>query len=186
MIHRPEERRAPASGADTLRLRLVALLAAGLLLFGLEGCGGPGDQASPVTSLTVEEPYDAKYFPSDEPYKMGAEQFNRGHYGLAERYFRDAVEKAPGDAGAWIALASSCDRLRRFDLADRAYQKALAITGETAQILNNQGYSFMLRGNLRAARAKFLKASEREPDNQTILNNIKLLDGSAPYIQSRN
>ena len=120
--------------------------------------------------------------PSDEPYRLGAEYFNRGDYGLAERSFREAVEKAPGDGASWVALASSYDRLRRFDFADRAYQRAIELCGETVQILNNQGYSQMLRGNLKSARAKFLQAAARDPDNPTILNNIRLLDGSYPYI----
>jgi Flp pilus assembly protein TadD len=158
---------------------VIAALAAGALTLMLSGCsGGLGDDAGLLTSLTVQEPASEKYFPSDEPYKLGAEHFNRGQYGLAERYFRDAVEKAPEDALAWVALASSYDRLSRFDLADRAYAKAIEISGETFQILNNQGYSQLLRGNLRSARAKFLKAAAIEPGNVTVLNNIKLLDGS--------
>ena len=69
----------------------------------------------------VQEPTDVKYYPSDEPVRMGLEQFNRGNYGLSQRYFKDAVEKAPKDVTAWIGLAASYDRLRRFDLADQAY-----------------------------------------------------------------
>ena len=72
--------------------------------------------------------------------------------------------------------------MRRFDLADRAYQRAIALCGETPQILNNQGYSQMLRGNLKSARRKFLQAATLDPGNPTILNNIRLLDGSHPYI----
>jgi Tfp pilus assembly protein PilF len=141
----------------------------------LSACSPVGVEG-PSTSLNIEDPASDKYFPSNEPYKRGAEYFNRGQYGLAERYFRDAVEKAPGDALAWAALASSYDRLSRFDLADRAYAKAISISGETVQILNNQGYSQVLRGNLNGARAKFRKAAELEPDNITVLNNIKLLE----------
>lgn len=144
----------------------------------LSGCGGIIDSAGSIASLTVQEPETDKYFPSDEPYKLGSEHFNRGQYGLAERYFRDAVEKMPSDALAWVALASSYDRLSRFDLADRAYARAIEISGETVQILNNQGYSQLLRGNLAAARAKFQKAASIEPDNITVLNNIRLLEGS--------
>ena len=147
----------------------------------LSGCGAINNTSAPTT-LTVQEPASEKYFPSDEPYRLGAEYFNRADYGLAERYFRDAVEKAPEDGGAWAALASSYDQLRRFDLADRAYQRAIALCGETPQILNNQGYSQMLRGNLKSARRKFLQAAELDPGNPTILNNIRLLDGSQPYI----
>lgn len=148
----------------------------------LSGCGSMSDGAGAPTTLTVQEPASEKYFPSDEPYRLGAEYFNRGDYGLAERYFRDAVEKAPEDGPAWVALASSYDGLRRFDLADRAYQRAIELCGETVQILNNQGYSQMLRGNLKSARKKFLQAAARDPGNPTILNNIRLLDGSSPYL----
>lgn len=168
--------------------RMPAILQAGSLAILLAGCssGLPFDLGSPggaAVTPAVEEPLDAKYYPSDEPYRLGVEHFNRGHYGLAERYFRDAVEKAPKDAASWIGLAGSYDRLGRFDLADKAYASAIKLTGETAQILNNQGYSNMLRGNLAAARAKFLKASERDPNNPTILNNLNLLNGSQRYLQ---
>ncbi len=137
----------------------------------------------PATTLTVQEPADVKYYPSDEPLSLGIEHFNRGHYGIAERYFRDAVEKAPRDVTAWIGLAASYDRIGRFDLADRAYRAAIRLTGETTQILNNEGYSYMLRGDLVKARRKFLKAYEREPNNPTVNNNLLLLNSSYKYIQ---
>jgi Flp pilus assembly protein TadD len=133
--------------------------------------------------LTVREPEDVAYYRSDEPLKLGVELFNRGNYGLAERYFRDAVEKAPRDVTAWVGLAASYDRLARFDLADRAYDSAIKLAGETPEILNNLGYSYMLRGDLVAARKKFLKAYEREPDNPMIINNLKLLNSSYRFIQ---
>lgn len=136
----------------------------------------------PLTTQTIEENADVKYYPSDEPLRLGLEHFNRGHFGIAEQYFRDAVEKAPKDASAWIGLAASYDRLGRFDLADRAYQSAIRLVGETTAILNNRGYSYMLRGDLVAARRDFLKAYEREPTNPTVLNNMKLLNDSYRFI----
>ena len=131
----------------------------------------------------VQAPTDVKYYPSDEPVRMGLEQFNRGSYGLAQRYFKDAVEKAPRDVTAWIGLAASYDRLRRFDLADQAYSTAIRLGGETVQILNDQGYSYMLRGNLSAARRKFEKAYSLDPTNPVIINNLELLNGSRRFIE---
>ena len=55
--------------------------------------------------------------------------------------------------------------------------------GETTQILNNQGYSYMLRGNFAKARQKLMKANAREPNNPVIVNNLQLLDGSRQYVQ---
>ncbi len=152
---------------------------------GLAGCDtlGPAALVTPPTTPTVEEPGDVKYYPSDEPLHLAIEHFNRGHYGLAERYFQDAVEKAPRDATAWIGLAASYDRLGRFDLADRAYASAIRLVGETTDILNNEGYSYMLRGELLKAREKLLKAYKREPNNRTIANNLQLLDSSYRFIQ---
>ena len=161
--------------------RLLFLPLYGWLLLLVAGCGSlPG--AVPTTA-TVQDPTDVKYFPSDEPLRMGNEQFGRGNYGLSERYFRDAVEKAPKDATAWIGLAASYDRLRRFNFADRAYAQAIGLIGETVQILNNQGYSYMLRGDLVRARRKFLKAYELDPTNPTIINNLELLSGGQRVIE---
>ena len=158
------------------------------LATGLAACETVRDAAvvAPVETVSVDpvqEPTDVKYYPSDEPVRMGLEQFNRGNYGLSQRYFKDAVEKAPRDVTAWVGLAASYDRLRRFDLADQAYAQAVRLGGETVQILNDQGYSYMLRGNLSAARRKFAKAYELDPTNPTIANNLVLLNGSRRFIE---
>jgi Flp pilus assembly protein TadD len=186
--------------------RLLTVLATGALLLALAGCSEtfcsvnecgltaaspaapPPEpvvvaEQVPATTATVQDYADVKYYRSDEPLRMGIEHFNRGNYGIAERYFRDAVEKAPKDVTAWVALAASYDRVARFDLADRAYRMAIRLAGETTEILNNQGYSYMLRGDLVAARRKFERAWAREPGNLTIANNLQLLNGSSRYIQ---
>jgi Flp pilus assembly protein TadD len=174
-----------AWGARLLRGYLVVV--AGVLALNVAGCETDGagswaqvfaPAAEPVITPTVQDPADVQYFPSDEPLRLGTEHFNRGHYGIAERYFRDAVEKAPKDATAWIGLAATYDRLGRFDLADRAYGAAIRLVGETTDLLNNLGYSYMLRGNYAAARNKLMQALKREPHNPTILNNLWLLDSS--------
>jgi Flp pilus assembly protein TadD len=161
--------------------RLLFLPLYGWALLLVAGCA-PLPEAVPTTA-TVQDPTDVKYYPSDEPLRTGKEQFGRGNYGLAERYFRDAVEKAPKDATAWIGLAASDDRLQRFDLADQAYAQAVQLTGETVQILNNQGYSYMLRGDLVRARRKLQQAYELDPTNPTITDNLELLNGSNRFIE---
>src|SRR5437868_12328282 len=133
---------------------------------------------SPAGADPVQEPTDVKYHPSDEPVRMGLEQFNRGNFGLSQRYFKDAVEKAPKDLTAWVGLAASYDRLRRFDLADQAYAQAIRLGGETVQLLNNQGYSYMLRGNLKAARRKFQQAYAIDPRYAAIATKLEMPNGS--------
>jgi Flp pilus assembly protein TadD len=170
--------------------RFILVLAYGWLAIGLAGCDFVSIRDAAVLTPVdppgvdpVQEPTDVKYYPSDEPVRMGLEQYNRGNYGIAQRYFKDAVEKAPKDLTAWIGLASSYDRLRRFDLADQAYAQAIRLGGETVQVLNDQGYSYMLRGNLSAARKKFERARAMDPGNPVVANNLELLNGSRRFIE---
>ena len=172
------------STGGRLAAAIFILCAAALTLAGCETFSDSSLTAAvPATTPTIAEPGEVKYYPSDEPLRLGVEQFNRGNYGIAQRYFRDAVEKTPRDVVAWIGLAASYDRLARFDLADRAYASAIKLAGETTQILNNEGYSYMLRGDYAKAREKFLKAYQREPNNPTILNNLHLLDSSSRFVR---
>ena len=101
--------------------------------------------------------------------------FRKSNYGLAERHYRRAVEARPEDAEAWVGLGASYDQLRRFELADRAYQQAVQLIGRSPEILNNQGYSYMLRGEYEKARAKLLEAQTLDPDNPYIETNLAQL-----------
>src|SRR5881396_3542571 len=183
-------RPAASRAGITVMQRLLFWLACALMATALAACETVQEATvrdaavvapvAPAGPDPVQEPTDVKYYPSDEPVRMGLEQFNRGNYGLSQRYFKDAVEKAPKDVTAWVGLAASYDRLRRFDQADI---QAIRLGGETVQILNDQGYSYMLRGNLNAARRKFAKAYELDPTNPTIANNLVLLNGSRRFIE---
>ena len=106
---------------------------------------------------------------------LGKKYYRTGNFGLAEKHFRRAVETHATDAESWLGLAAAYDQLRRFDLADRAYAQAIRIAGPTVEIINNQGYSLMLRGKYRDAAAKFAQAATKAPENQYVKNNIRLL-----------
>ena len=181
--------------------RSIAVAAAGLWLAGcsangtltnnsLDPAAAPLASADPAVdaSVTVEAPplgapaaAEPQLYGSDpnDALSLGKKQFRAGNYGLAEKHFRKAVEGHPRDGEAWLGLAASYDRLRRFDLADRAYSQAIRILGPTPAILNNQGYSYMLRGDYARAHATLLMAQRKDPDNQFVANNLRLLDASA-------
>lgn len=184
----PDHHRSPFSSRRRSACA-AGLVLSSLALFGLTGCNTFSEVASPpavdqvAPTATLQNAGDIKYYPSDEPLKLGLEYFKKGSYGIANRYFRDAVEKAPEDAEAWIGLAATYDRLRRFDLADQAYAQAIKLTGETVQILNDRGYSYLLRGDLGKARAKFLRAYQLDPTNPTVINNLQLLNASYRFIE---
>lgn len=124
----------------------------------------------PNTGLEGDSPYD--------DLNLGKKHYREGSFGLAEQHFRRAVEKGPQTVEAWIGLAASYDKMKRFDLADRAYNQAIRLAGPTAEILNNQGYSYLLRGDRRRARAKLLEAQVKDPENPYIQNNLNLLSES--------
>ena len=114
---------------------------------------------------------------------MGKVHFRNGDYGEAELKFRKAVEVTPKDAEAWLGLAASYDQLRRFDLADKAYERTLQLASNNAIILNNAGYSLLMRGDIAGARRMLLRAHELDPDNPYINNNIKLLGESKKAVK---
>jgi Flp pilus assembly protein TadD len=146
------------------------------------------DHASvePATTGSIATPSDLSdaataTMPGSDPSEdlaLGKKQYRASNFSLAERYFRRAVELHPNDAEAWLGLAAAYDRLRRFDLADSAYQSATAIAGPTVEILNNRGFSYMLRGDYAHAREILLAAAAKGPNDPYVKNNLDLLDKS--------
>jgi Flp pilus assembly protein TadD len=139
--------------------------------------GGAAEQPPPLGAPAAAEPSLYGNDPNDA-LNLGKKQYRANNFGLAEKYFRHAAELHPRDAEVWLGLAASYDRLRRFDLADRAYAQAIGILGPTTEILNNQGYSYMLRGDYKRAREKLTAAQRRDPGNKYVQNNLQLLENS--------
>ena len=126
----------------------------------------------PPVVVATSPPIDA--IPDDlETAKM---HFRAAHYGLAELHFRRVVEKTNGSVEAWLGLGASYDKLKRYDLADRAYARAFKLAGPIPELLNNRGYSYLLRGNLARASADLSAAVAADPDNESARNNLRLLD----------
>jgi tetratricopeptide (TPR) repeat protein len=135
----------------------------------------PGHSGEPVAPLA--KPGLLGSHPDDD-LSLGKRYFRSNNFALAEKAFRSAVEKHPHDAEAWVGLAASYDRLHRFDLADRAYAEAIRIVGSTAEILNDQGFSYMLRGDFARAQKKLQDAQLKDPANPYIQANLRLLQDS--------
>jgi TolA-binding protein len=135
----------------------------------------PGPSGEPVAPLS--HPGLVGDDPNDD-LQLGKKYFRSNNFALAEKSFRSAVEKHPNDAGAWVGLAASYDRLHRFDLADRAYAAALRLIGPTSEILNDQGFSYMLRGDYARAKKKLQEAQAKDPANPYVQANLQLLEES--------
>ncbi len=135
----------------------------------------PGPSGEPVAPLA--KPGFLGDDPNDD-LQLGKKYFRNNSFGLAQRSFQSAVEKHPNDAEAWVGLAASYDRLHRFDLADRAYGQAIRLVGRTPEILNDQGFSFMLRGDYARAHKTLQEAQAKDPSNPYIQANLQLLEQS--------
>jgi len=135
----------------------------------------PGPSGEPIAPLS--KPGLLGDDPNDDV-QRGKKYFRSNNFGLAEKSFRSAVEKHPRDAEAWVGLAASYDRLRRFDLADRAYAEAIRIVGPTTEILNDEGFSYMLRGDYGRAHKLLEQARAKDPENPYVQANLRLLEDS--------
>ncbi len=113
--------------------------------------------------------------PGDGSLIKAQQHFYQREYGLSEKLFRQATLENPKSLDAWLGLAASYDKLKRFDLANRAYRQSVKLGGNSPTVLNNWGYSYLLRGNVVEARKKFLAAYELEPKNLAVNANLNLL-----------
>jgi Flp pilus assembly protein TadD len=180
-----------------MRACLCRVLIAAACLVGLAGCAATtgenpfvkaGDTAKPADGDTTGSIFTPETPPDSPPLKpellgedpndelsIGKKYYRQGSYGLAEQQFRKAAERHPKDAEAWLGLAASYDRLKRFDLADRAYNQVIKLVGVTPEVMNNQGFSYMLRGDYRRARVTLQAARAKDPESPFIANNLRLL-----------
>lgn len=185
-----------------LRVLVLILAAAGAMA--LAGCStskladtaaatAPTDGAAPAdTTGSVDVP-PAEPGPSGEPVapmskpgllgddpdddvQLGKKYFRSNNFALAEKSFQSAAEHHPNDAEAWIGLAASYDRLRRFDLADRAYGQVERLIGPTVEVLNDEGFSYMLRGDYQRAHKRLIEAQAKDPANPYVEANLRLLN----------
>lgn len=179
--------------------RPIRLAAAALLVAVLAGCQSTDGNSTGVvrTNEPAKGDYtafgdafdglktvsDVDYYASDQAVTEAKTQFRSENYGNAGALFYKATRLAPNDGVAWLGLAASCDRIRRFDLADMAYGRAYRLLGATPEYYNNLGYSYLLRGKLQDARSNFLKAYELAPNDPTVANNLKLLSSSVKNIE---
>jgi len=146
--------------------------------FGSSSVPGADAQASANASVPNAET-TGSVTPRDDGVSLGKQEYRANKFDAAARHFSRAAERNPRNAEAWLGLAASYDRLKQFELADGAYDQAIGIEGQTAEILNNQGYSYLLRGDLARARAKLTAAQRKEPGNKYVANNLALLEQAA-------
>jgi len=154
-----------------MRQKRIAILALLVGALALSGCQTASIDTTETTAIGA-----ARSLPGTTELASGKTHFREANYGLAERHFRKAVELNATNAEGWVGLAASYDQLGRFDFADRAYAQALKIAGRKPQIVNNMGYSHLLRGDRKKARELLMEARAAMSDTTLVDANLKLLD----------
>ena len=92
----------------------------------------------------------------------------------AEKALKDAVVADPKLWHAWNALGALYDANQRWDEADQAYAKALALVPRSALVNNNLGFSLLSQGKRAEAIQSFQTALEIDPTLQPAQMNLRI------------
>jgi Flp pilus assembly protein TadD len=89
--------------------------------------------------------------------------------------FVDCATTAPGATWrAWNARGVLADFAQDWPAADNAYAKAAELAPRSAEVVNNQGWSLLLRGDWRKAETIFERAVQLDPRSKRIASNLEL------------
>jgi Flp pilus assembly protein TadD len=97
-----------------------------------------------------------------------------GREGEALPLLKKTVAEFPQSWRAWNALGGAYDDQGKWAEADDAYSHALAVSDAPAIVLNNRGYSYLLRNRLDEASADFIEALRQRPDLEAARTNLRL------------
>jgi len=140
---------------------------AGLLM--LSGCGAPRLDIRPLgAALSAASP-------AERAYREGKAELAAGRTGLAIVAFENALANDPGSVQALNALGAAYDGLRRYDVAQGFYRRALKLEPDSADIVNNMAVSLRLAGDPDASRW-FARAARLDPKNAVIGANVGLAE----------
>jgi hypothetical protein len=136
----------------------------------LGGCAGAGE-GRPVLAM------DGQHLDASDPVERGLALVLTGQHGLAIEGLGAAVTRDPGNARALSLLAVSYAQLKRFDLADRYHAQALEIDPSSVVVLNNWGYSYLVRGDDGRATDLLARAEAANDGRPIVTANLALARG---------
>jgi len=104
----------------------------------------------------------------------------------AARFAERATRHPSASWRAWNAKGVLADGARNWAEADRAYGHAEALAPDRAEVMNNLGWSRLLRGDWAGAAEALARAAALEPGSARIANNLDLARmGQAPGLPTR-
>ena len=97
-----------------------------------------------------------------------------GQNAPAEKALKDSVAADPKLWRAWNALGALYDANHKWNDADQAYAKALAIMPRSAIVNNNLGFSLLSQGKTNEALKSFQTALQIDPTLQSAQMNLRI------------
>jgi tetratricopeptide (TPR) repeat protein len=139
----------------------------------LGGCAAGAGEGRPVLAM------DGQHLDASDPVERGRALVLTGQYGLAIEGLSEAVARDPGNARALSLLAISYAQVKRFDLADRYHAQALEIDPSSVVVLNNWGYSYLVRGDDSRATDLLARAAAANDGRSIVTANLALARGNS-------
>lgn len=106
---------------------------------------------------------DASYQAYSADLDLAEANYQSANWPAAERHYRQAIQRVPGDPRSWGRLGYVLIMQQRFDEAVNACRKSLELGAPQPDTLNNLGFSYYKLGALAEAQAAYLKAIELAP-----------------------
>lgn len=163
-----------------LWFRLVALLVSAFFLAGCSLWSDMSDMFDTHQSPSDEEIdtfIESVKFRNGDPqtmYRLAVHYQRRGRHDWAINEFRNILAFEPSFALAYNGIGVSLDHHKKFQLAEKAYRKALEIDPKLDCAWNNLGYSVLMQGNPEDAAVYFKKAIALRDDNPRYHNNLMI------------
>lgn len=131
--------------------------------------GNYADAEARYTKLLKANPGDG-----EAAERGGIAALQLGHLNVA-RWFVEIAIRSPGATWrAWNAKGVVCDFDGDWAGADRAFKEALQRSPDEPEILNNEGWSHVLRGEWSHALPLLERAAALDPKSQRTANNLEL------------
>jgi tetratricopeptide (TPR) repeat protein len=98
--------------------------------------------------------------------------------------YRDSIRRDPLDVEAYNALGILLSSQGRFNEALRHFQSAVVLAPQRADLRNNLGYTYLLRGSSEEAVEALEEARRLDPAHQKALENLRIAEARRPRARS--
>ena len=106
--------------------------------------------------------------------KAGIAALKLGEVASAQKWIECATNGDRPSWRAWNARGAIADHFGDWDGADRAYGRAAELAPDRPEVLNNLGWSHLLRGDWQSALDTLTRAAKAARGPQRIANNLEL------------